>query len=161
MLRKLCGYESARVMPCTSRYCTSRGACSPSRDPGSRTRGGMKLIHPSTIHHLQLAWIPACMPSDQGGAIFIDVSLGQRDEPGQMQVSHQQAHHSAGNTWEKGLIYVAPTCQSTERIVPAYDDKLMELGLQRKKSCLAVSILYMYWHSAVMAQGTLRSTRTG
>ncbi|EHK47510.1 uncharacterized protein TrAtP1_012370 [Trichoderma atroviride] len=59
------------------------------------------------------------MPSDQGGAIFIDVSLGQRDEPGRMQVSHQQAHHSAGNTWEKGLIYVAPTCQSTEHIVPA------------------------------------------
>jgi hypothetical protein len=58
------------------------------------------------------------MPSDQGGAIFIDVSLGQQDEPGQMQVSHQQAHHSAGNTWEKGLIYVAPTCQSTEHIVP-------------------------------------------
>lgn len=126
MLRKLCAYESARVMPCTS-----RGARSPSC--------GMKLIHPST-HHLQLAWIPARMPSDHGGAIFIDVSLGQRDEPGQMQVSHQQAHHSAGNTWEKGLIYVAPTCQSTEHIVPAYDDKLMELGLHRKKSCLAVSV---------------------
>ncbi|KAL9469071.1 hypothetical protein ACSS6W_010765 [Trichoderma asperelloides] len=54
------------------------------------------------------------MPSDHGGAIFVDVSVGQREEPGRMQVSHQQAHHSAGNTWEKGLIYVAPTCQSTE-----------------------------------------------
>jgi hypothetical protein len=50
-----------------------------------------------------------------------------------MQVSHQQAHYSAGNTWEKALIYVAPTCQSTEHIVPVYDDKLMELGLQKKE----------------------------
>jgi hypothetical protein len=67
------------------------------------------------IHHLQPG-PPARMPSDHGGSIFIDVSLGQREEPGRLQVSHQQAHHSAGNTLKAGLIYGAPTRESTEQL---------------------------------------------
>lgn len=90
------------------------------------------------------AWIPARMPSDHGGAIFVDVSVGQREEPGRVQVSRQQAHHSAGNTWEKGLIYVAPTCQSTEHHGASVRRQAHGAWSAKNNSCLAVSILYMY-----------------